>query len=95
MCLMQFHASSYPLLHTQVLTCFVAVFILTDFACALLPLAFIRKINRPLRERVVLAVLMGLGLFVGACGVAKMVMMKATLFSKDPIFDGTTLGILA
>jgi hypothetical protein len=68
-----------------------AVIITTDFACALLPLVFIHKINRPMREKAVLAGLMALGLLASVCGIVKVVGLNKVLDSKDPIFDGADL----
>ncbi|KAF1814613.1 hypothetical protein P152DRAFT_456888 [Eremomyces bilateralis CBS 781.70] len=72
-----------------------SLFVLTDFICALLPLAFIWKINRPLREKVVLALLLGLGLIAGVCGVVKLAMLRLVLNSHDPTFDSADLSIWA
>ena len=61
--------------------------------CASLPLLFIRKINRPLREKVVLAVLMALGLVASACGVAKLALIKPIMTSDDPNWQSVPLAI--
>jgi hypothetical protein len=61
--------------------------------CACLPFIFIRKINRPLREKVVLALLMALGLLATACGIAKLVLLKPTMMSEDPNWEGVPLAI--
>ena len=70
-----------------------AVFIVTDLLCALLPLTFIYKINRPIRERLVLAVLMGLGIIATGCGIAKLASVKVVMNSKDPFWESADLGI--
>jgi hypothetical protein len=67
----------------------------TDVAFALLPLAFIFKLNRPVREKVVLGVLMGLGLIASACSIAKLAVVKLYLNTKDPIWDMSPLAIWA
>jgi hypothetical protein len=64
----------------------LAFLFLTDVICALLPIAFIRKINRPLQEKVLLASLMGLGWFAFVCGLLKVVFLKSVLNSPDPIY---------
>lgn len=74
---------------------FSAVFAATDVICALLPIVFIRKINRPLRERCVLALLMALGLVAAACGLMKMILLKGTLNSNDPSYAGVPTQIWA
>jgi hypothetical protein len=74
----------------------IAIFIATDVACALLPIAFIRKIRRPLREKIVLGVLMGLGLVASACGIVKLIdLERVRLSSQDPSWEGTYLLIWA
>ncbi|KAF2395826.1 hypothetical protein EJ06DRAFT_255265 [Trichodelitschia bisporula] len=55
----------------------ISLHIATDFICALLPIVIIRQLNRPLRERVVMGILMAMGLFASACGI-----MKAILFAR-------------
>ncbi|KAF2183453.1 hypothetical protein K469DRAFT_498494, partial [Zopfia rhizophila CBS 207.26] len=45
----------------------------TDFIVALLPITFLRKVQRPLRERVIIGVLMALGVFTGVASILKMV----------------------
>ena len=70
-----------------------ATFAATDIICALLPLAFISKIHRPFREKVVLAILMGLGLLATACGFVKLVLFKETLRSRDSLWNGAVTGI--
>jgi hypothetical protein len=73
----------------------LAFFILTDVACASLPLIFIRKINRPIREKLVLALLMALGLFASACGMAKLALLQDLYTSTDPNWDSVSLAIWA
>ncbi|TID22327.1 hypothetical protein E6O75_ATG11121 [Venturia nashicola] len=70
-----------------------ALFAATDIVCALLPLFFIVKINRPIRERVVLFLLMAMGLLACACGLIKTFLVKGVLQSRDPIFEGASVGI--
>lgn len=48
-----------------------AFVVFTDWVFALMPISFIRKIHRPLRERIVIGVLMGLGIFAGAASLVK------------------------
>ncbi|KAF2672477.1 hypothetical protein BT63DRAFT_196820 [Microthyrium microscopicum] len=69
--------------------------IISDVICALLPVLFIRKINRPLRERIVLIVLMALGLVASGCGIASRIVLGKIFSSRDPAFAGSTLTILA
>ncbi|KAF2399305.1 hypothetical protein EJ06DRAFT_522802 [Trichodelitschia bisporula] len=70
-----------------------ALFGTTDLVCAFLPLFFIRQLNRPLREKIVLALLMALGLLAAACSIVKAVLLKKLLNSADPLWDGEAIGI--
>jgi hypothetical protein len=72
---------------------FAALFAATDVACALLPLFFIVRINRPVREKVVLFLLMALGLLACACGLVKTALVRGILRSKDPVWDGASVAI--
>jgi hypothetical protein len=58
------------------------VHICTDFVLALLPLSFLRRMKRPLRERVVVGVLMGLGVFAGVASILKII--AAVRFASKP-----------
>jgi hypothetical protein len=73
----------------------VAVFVLTDVICAILPVAFIWRIKRPLREKITLCILMGLGLLAAFCGIMKIVMLKRTLLSPDPVYEAASAQIWA
>jgi hypothetical protein len=64
------------------------LFILTDLIYSLLPISFIRKINRPMREKVVLAVVMGLGLIASALDIYRVVVFRRILTSLDPMWEG-------
>jgi hypothetical protein len=70
-----------------------AFFAATDIATALLPIVFIRQINKPLREKVVLSLLMAMGLVACGCGLVKPFLLKQVMYSPDPIWDGTTIKI--
>ncbi|KAH7347103.1 hypothetical protein BKA66DRAFT_614405 [Pyrenochaeta sp. MPI-SDFR-AT-0127] len=59
--------------------------ILTDFALALLPISFLRKIQRPLRERIIVGMLMGLGVFAGVASCMKIVAATQLGRTVDPI----------
>ncbi|KAK4224081.1 hypothetical protein QBC38DRAFT_26968 [Podospora fimiseda] len=50
--------------------------ITTDVLLSLAPAAFLRKINRPLRERVFVCVLMGMGIFASVSSIVKTVIIK-------------------
>ncbi|KAK4154082.1 hypothetical protein C8A00DRAFT_33107 [Chaetomidium leptoderma] len=53
-----------------------SVNICTDVLLSLAPATFLRKLNRPLRERVFVCVLMGMGLFASVSSIVKTVIVK-------------------
>jgi len=53
-----------------------AINITTDVLLSLAPATFLRKLNRPLRERVFVCVLMGMGLFASVFSIVKTVIVK-------------------
>jgi hypothetical protein len=57
----------------------------------MLPLHFIRQLNRPFQEKVVLFILLALGLLASGCGIAKVVLLKKSLETRDPVFDSATI----
>ncbi|KAF2266118.1 hypothetical protein CC78DRAFT_559561 [Lojkania enalia] len=75
------------------LICISVVNIITDFIFALIPISFLRKVQRPLRERVIIGILMALGLFAGAASIVKLV--KALQFGRtdDPTLEGIEIGM--
>lgn len=50
--------------------------IVTDILLSLAPAVFLRKLSRPLRERIFICVLMGLGLFASAWSIIKTVQVQ-------------------
>jgi hypothetical protein len=66
----------------------LALFIGSDILFALLPLMFIYKIQRPFREKIVLAILMSLGLVASAAAIAKVVILSRLPTSGDPTWVG-------
>ncbi|KAI4622788.1 uncharacterized protein J4E87_005881 [Alternaria ethzedia] len=69
------------------------VHILTDFILALLPVSFLRGIQRPVRERVIVGALMGLGFFTGVASILKII--AAMNFGKtgDPMNESIIVGM--
>ncbi|KAL2263210.1 hypothetical protein VTK26DRAFT_7784 [Humicola hyalothermophila] len=53
-----------------------AVNIATDVLLSLAPATFLRKLNRPLRERIFVCVLMGMGLFASVSSIVKTVIVQ-------------------
>lgn len=70
------------------LSCCVA----SDVILSLVPLTFLRKVRRPLREKIVIAVLMGLGIVASCFSITRIVAQKKTNLFTDPsslaIFSG-------
>ncbi len=64
------------------------VTIVTDIILSLIPLTFILQIRRPVPERVIIAFLMGLGIFASAASIAKTVIIQ---FYSDTGADGGQL----
>lgn len=60
-----------------------SVNILTDILLSLSPVTFLRKLNRPVRERVLLCFLMGLGLFATICSIVKTIAVQSFGKSSD------------
>lgn len=69
------------------------VAIATDIIFSLLPITFIRNINRPLREKIVLACLMGLGLFTCAVCIVKTAKVGAWGGRGDTLFFTVDLNL--
>ncbi|KAF2183595.1 hypothetical protein K469DRAFT_739715 [Zopfia rhizophila CBS 207.26] len=64
-----------------------AIVIITDIIFALLPIFFIRKINRPVREKIVLYILMGMGLFATATSSIKISVVNHYGMTGDELWD--------
>jgi len=73
--------------------CVSSFHVVTDIIMALLPATFLKKLQIPLRERIVLGCLMGLGVFASAASIVKAVasadLGKTGDFSKEVISIGT------
>ncbi|CAI6335615.1 unnamed protein product [Periconia digitata] len=67
----------------------------TDCILALLPISFLRKVKRPLRERVVVNCLMGLGIFAGVVSLVKLVYIARDSSGQEPGLVGIRLGFLS
>jgi len=62
------------------------VSIITDFIFTLMPFTFISKMNLPLRQKIVLGSLMGLGLFATAAGIVKMTLIRTYTHGTDTLY---------
>jgi hypothetical protein len=71
----------------------LALLVATDFIIALLPIVFIRQLNRPVRDKVVLSILMGCGLLATAVGIGKIVCYQRNAAIKDLFYQGVYVGI--
>ncbi|OCL04912.1 hypothetical protein AOQ84DRAFT_251615, partial [Glonium stellatum] len=69
-------------------------FIASDVGFSCIPIIFIRTLRRPLREKLILIFLMGLGLFASAVAVSKLRYVKFYGTSDDPYWDVISLCIL-
>jgi hypothetical protein len=71
----------------------VAYFALTDLVLALLPLVFIRQLRRPLRDKIVLAMLMGCGLVATSAGIVKLWYTHRAAHETDIFYESMPLAI--
>lgn len=62
-----------------------AISFITDVIVALLPITFLRKVQRPIRERIIIGALMALGVFAGVASIIKIVI--STRFGKTADLD--------
>lgn len=67
--------------------------IVTDLSLAFLPLAFIRKMQRPLRDKIVLSALMGLGIFATIMSIVKTTVVKHYDATGDILWDSIDLSL--
>jgi hypothetical protein len=61
--------------------------VLTDLVLALIPLTFLRSIRRSPRERLVIALLMGMGVFAAAAEIVKLTYMRSYGQTGDMLWD--------
>jgi len=66
--------------------------IVTDVIFALMPINFLRKVQRPLRERIIIGVLMALGVFASIASIMKAVAAARLGKTDDPNAEGITVG---
>lgn len=67
--------------------------IITDWIFALLPISFLRRVQRPFRERVVIGILMALGIFAGAASLVKIVALANFGRTNDPTAESIQIGM--
>lgn len=73
--------------------CVSTINITTDVIFALVPITFLRKIRRPMREKVLIGVLMGLGLLAAVASSVKVAVSSTFGETGDPGFDGISVGM--
>lgn len=71
----------------------VAISIITDLIFSLLPITFLYNMNRPIRERVVLGLLMGLGLLATLASIMKTTVLASYRNTRDPFWDVVPLSL--
>ncbi|KAL5392368.1 hypothetical protein DPSP01_000881 [Paraphaeosphaeria sporulosa] len=71
------------------LICQSVIVVATDIILALMPISFLRKVQRPLRERIIIGSLMGLGMLASIASIAK---IEASL-RLEQVGDATSVGI--
>ncbi|KAH8723798.1 hypothetical protein GQ44DRAFT_655921 [Phaeosphaeriaceae sp. PMI808] len=72
----------------------VSVFnIITDFIFAILPINFLRKIQRPVRERLIIGALMGLAVFASIASIMKLTVAAQFGRNNDPVNENVKIGM--
>ncbi|KAF2274262.1 uncharacterized protein EI97DRAFT_444269 [Westerdykella ornata] len=70
-----------------------AVNIASDIILALMPINFLRKVQRPMRERVIIGMLMGLGVFAATASIVKVRVAANWGIAKDMTNEGIKLSM--
>jgi hypothetical protein len=73
--------------------CISSFNIVTDVLFAILPVTFLRKVQIPLRERVVIGILMALGIFAAVASIIKSVIAADFGKTGDPNKEGINMGL--
>lgn len=68
-----------------------AIAITTDLIFAVVPISFITKMQRPLREKIILSCLMGLGVFAATASIVKTTLVKNYGVTGDSLWDAIDL----
>ncbi|KAF2728173.1 hypothetical protein EJ04DRAFT_397423, partial [Polyplosphaeria fusca] len=68
-----------------------AISIATDLIFAAVPFIFIRRMQRPLRERIILSCLMGMGVFAAAASIVKTTLVPYYGITGDSLWDAIDL----
>lgn len=70
-----------------------ALSISTDLTFSILPITFVRKLDRPLWEKAVLCILMGLGVFATAASIFKTTLVRGYGKTSDSMWDSINLSM--
>ncbi|PSN65180.1 hypothetical protein BS50DRAFT_575245 [Corynespora cassiicola Philippines] len=73
--------------------CVSTVNVVTDFILSIMPISFLSKIQRPLRERAIIGCLMALGIFAGVASIVKMVAAAQFGRTNDPNSESIQIGM--
>ena len=73
---------------SQGILAIASIAVITDLILALLPLSFVFRLQRSVRERIVVAVVMGLGLTASAASLCKIVAVSSKKLTMDGSVDG-------
>ncbi|KAF2106599.1 hypothetical protein BDV96DRAFT_590879 [Lophiotrema nucula] len=69
--------------------------IATDLLFSFIPITFIRKLHRPRREKIFLAILMGLGLFASFAAIMRTLQLQTFYTTTDPFRSNVTVVLWA
>jgi hypothetical protein len=72
----------------------VTVNVTSDIVLSLVPLTFLRKVQRPLREKVVIGCLLGLGIFASIFAIVRMITQVAPTYLVEPGANGVFSGLM-
>jgi hypothetical protein len=72
----------------------VTINVVSDVVLSLVPLSFLRKVQRPLREKIVIGCLLGLGVFASVFSILRMITQVAPTYLVEPGANGVLSGLL-
>jgi hypothetical protein len=72
----------------------VTVNVLSDVVLSLVPLTFLRKVQRPLREKIVIGSLLSLGIFASVFSIVRMITQVAPTYLVEPGANGVLSGLM-
>ncbi|KAF2685835.1 hypothetical protein K458DRAFT_252464, partial [Lentithecium fluviatile CBS 122367] len=72
----------------------VTVNVLSDVVLSLVPLTFLRKVQRPLREKIVIGCLLSLGIFASIFSILRLITQVAPTYLVEPGANGVFSGLM-